>query len=67
MWIICFSIVVRYFSYGVLPLGLLVFLGFYLIGYQLTGRLEELVGDTFFKCLEFGTILCDIDYLEGDK
>ena len=58
---------VRYFSYGVLPLGLLVFLGFYLIGYQLTGRLEELVGDIFFKCLEFGIILCDMDYLEGEK
>ena len=67
MWIICFCIMVRYFSYGALPLGLLVFLEFYLKGYRLTGRLEELVGDKFFKCLEFGSILCDMDYLEGEK
>ena len=21
----------------------------------------------FFECLEFGTTLCDVDYLEGEK
>ena len=27
--------------------------------------MEKLVGKTFFQYLEFGTTLCDVDYLGG--
>ena len=58
---------VRFFGHGALPLDLLMFLGFYLKGLLTCSWLEELLGEAFFKCLEFGTTLCDVDYLEGEK
>ena len=67
VWIICSYIVVKYLSCGALPLDLLVFMDSTYEGYRLTGQLEELVGEAFFKCLEFGHCVMWIIWREGNN
>ena len=66
MLIICYYIVVRYLGYGALLLDCLVFVGFNLRGLSIFWPVGGIGwGGAFFKYLEFGPTLCDVDYLEG--
>ena len=66
MLIICYYIVVRYLGYGASLLDCLVFVGFNLRGLSIFWPVGGIGwGGAFFKYLEFGLTLCDVDYLEG--